>query len=57
MVLGFCNDRKFPTMNLNDCTGTTISYYKPYQIILSSNPAIKCLPSNDLYTTNTETRH
>ncbi len=53
MVLGFCGDRKFPTINLNDCTGTTRSYYKYYQRILSSNPSIKCLQLNDLYTTNT----
>ncbi len=50
---GFCGDRKSTTMNSNDCIGTTRSYYKPYKRILSSNPSIKCLQSNDLYTTNT----
>ena len=49
---GFCGDRKQLATNSTAGTGTIISYYNGYGRVTASRPSLKCLQTNDLYTTS-----
>lgn len=49
---GFCGDRKPLATNTTAGTGTVTSYYNGYGRVVASRPSLKCLQTNDLYTTS-----